>query len=396
MSLPPYPQSCRLSAVRRFVARHTDKRTLSLLLLVVGLTILATQTLRATQPATDTDTSNGSSSISHSLVLPPPSRSASLPPLPAVSETLCGFPLSTVSSVPAFGASVPYSIGRVDVTSRSRLRGWLCVPSVPAERLTLHVLVNGQPTGICFRRLDNREDVIRNVHVCTGAQSQAEADASAKASVVAAENKPDSPQAKLIQTGFSIELSYSQRFPPDSAVGLEILIAPVANSHDSVLRMPFPEPAVKVEAASVDIAHMPLSQHRLPLPIRVLDSEPQRINILMTGVGTDLTGGPLSIMRFAIMMSRAGFNLRWINVDGAGIGRRELMLHMKKYAILQTFETEIEYIHDGYHQTDIPTSPTDIFMATLYFTAQMAHATQALLTNKNFIYFIQDYEVTQN
>ena len=321
-------------------------------------------------------------------------------PLPAAAPvvdppTLCGFPLSQVSTVPPPGSSVPYSIGHMDVTSRSRLRGWLCVPSVPAESLWLHIVANGEPTGICFRRVENREDVIRNVHVCTGAQSQAQATARAKAGVMAAESRPDSADAQVIQTGFTIDLPYAQRLPPSASVSLEILIAPPAGSSPgSVLRLPFPDNPVQVEAASVDVSHMSLAQHRRPLPLRVSDKEPQRLNILMTGLGTDFTGGPLSIMRFAIMMARAGFRMRWINVDGAGLQRRDLMLHMKKYAILHTFETEIEYIHDAYQQAEIATSPNDVFMATLYFTAQMAHATQKLLRNKNFIYFIQDYEVT--
>eukprot|EP01035_Chromulina_nebulosa_P037595 gene37595-50753_t len=39
--------------------------------------------------------------------------------------------------------------------------------------------------------------------------------------------------------------------------------------------------------------------HRLPLRLKISELEPPRLNILMTGVGRDFTGGPLSIMHFA-------------------------------------------------------------------------------------------------
>ena len=67
--------------------------------------------------------------------------------------------------------------------------------------------------------------------------------------------------------------------------------------------------------------------------------------------------------------------------------------HMKKYEGLAEFGDLVEYIRDGpNYMRGIPTNSDDIFMATIYFTALMASATQKLLRNPNIIYFIQDYE----
>ena len=65
---------------------------------------------------------------------------------------------------------------------------------------------------------------------------------------------------------------------------------------------------------------------------------------------------------------------------------------MKKYDGLAEFGDLIPYIRNGQRHSGIKTNPDDIFMATIYFTAHMASATQKFLNNPNIIYFIQDYE----
>ena len=119
------------------------------------------------------------------------------------------------------------------------------------------------------------------------------------------------------------------------------------------------------------------------------------INILMTGVQRDFTGGPLSIMHFANELIINGFKVRWINVDGEGLKEKEFRNHAKKYSFLRKFVEEVEFIYDARSSsTTLYFHPNDIFVATLYYTAQIAHFTaksQGLL-QKNFIYFIQDFE----
>ena len=72
-------------------------------------------------------------------------------------------------------------------------------------------------------------------------------------------------------------------------------------------------------------------EHRTPLPIVLDSSEPVRLNILMCGVGYDFTGGPLSIFHFAVLAAKQGINVRWININNAGITEQEMVTHMKKY-----------------------------------------------------------------
>jgi len=140
-------------------------------------------------------------------------------------------------------------------------------------------------------------------------------------------------------------------------------------------------------------------QHRIPLPLVLETSEKRRINILMTGIGQDFTGGPLSIMHFANELIRAGHNVRWLNVDGSGLQRSEFFTQVSKYNFLELFHDKAEFIFDAANMNLVEQKlnrfhPEDIFVATLYFTSQLAHFTinEYSFRQRNFIYFIQDFE----
>jgi len=102
-------------------------------------------------------------------------------------------------------------------------------------------------------------------------------------------------------------------------------------------------------------------------------------------------------MHFANEMILQGLNVRWINIDGEGLKEDEFLSHATKYAHLESFVQHVGFVYAARSMKTEPiaVSPNDIFMATLYFTAQIAHFTaQAYptLQQKNFIYFIQDFE----
>lgn len=137
--------------------------------------------------------------------------------------------------------------------------------------------------------------------------------------------------------------------------------------------------------------------HREPLNVMIDDREPVRLNVLMTGIGTDLTGGPLSIMRFMnSVLQNTEIEVRWINVDGEGITGVELFKHLEKYGDVSLFKKKADFVH-GALRTGLPplrVNSRDLFMSTLYFTTHIAAATarHPLLKNKNIIYFVQDFE----
>jgi len=142
-----------------------------------------------------------------------------------------------------------------------------------------------------------------------------------------------------------------------------------------------------------------LTPHRRPLNV-VLDLDaPVRLNVLVTGLGKDFTGGPLSIIRFLNqLLLQTKIGVRWIDVSGSGLNGEELRLHLRKYPATNEFRERMEFVYDAASHIDQPqimVNPNDMFMATLYFTALMASSTieqNPDLHNRNLIYFIQDFE----
>ncbi len=123
-----------------------------------------------------------------------------------------------------------------------------------------------------------------------------------------------------------------------------------------------------------------------------------RLNILVPTFLTELTGGPLSLLRFAMEAAKADINVRWINLQGKGIRFEEMLGLLKKYQGLENFghyvSTHVWHATSlTSSQTDILTNSKDVFMATTFDSALIASATQKLLKkNPNIIYFIQDIE----
>jgi hypothetical protein len=113
-------------------------------------------------------------------------------------------------------------------------------------------------------------------------------------------------------------------------------------------------------------------------------------NILMPGWSKSLTGGPLSILEVAKSMVESGIHVRIFNVYPTHVLCKDIKLLLSSYGLdgLQNVVEWVEY-------SDISQSKfssCDVFMATLYSTAFMAHNIQGLLNNKPFLYMIQDCE----
>ena len=135
---------------------------------------------------------------------------------------------------------------------------------------------------------------------------------------------------------------------------------------------------------------------RQPLPVAVSEAEPVRVNVLMTGVAGDLPGGTLAVMRFLdAVLARTRFGVRWVNVDGEGWRAQNLVARMEGDPSLERLRSRGEFVFGALGSTrDIPMNPGDLLMAARSFTAHVAHATvqHPRLRNKNFLYFLQDFE----
>jgi hypothetical protein len=116
------------------------------------------------------------------------------------------------------------------------------------------------------------------------------------------------------------------------------------------------------------------------------------INILFPGYATTLTGGPLSILRVAEIMARKGIPVRIVNVNKGGVSRDEIMAVLPRYDLGFLLESRIvEWTH-AHELPSLVYSKCDLFMATYFTTAFIAHTLQQQLNGKPFLYMIQDCE----
>jgi hypothetical protein len=130
---------------------------------------------------------------------------------------------------------------------------------------------------------------------------------------------------------------------------------------------------------------------RRPLPLTVNTQEIIRINIIHPG-NVKMTGGPLNVLRFANEAKKHGLQARLISPDPVDL--TSLLAKIQMITGLSNFSQNVELIQNAYDDKNpINVNPNDIFMATIYWTAPMAYASQKLLKHPNILYFIQDFEV---
>uniref|UniRef100_A0A7S4CV53 Glycosyl transferase family 1 domain-containing protein n=1 Tax=Eutreptiella gymnastica TaxID=73025 RepID=A0A7S4CV53_9EUGL len=96
------------------------------------------------------------------------------------------------------------------------------------------------------------------------------------------------------------------------------------------------------------------------------------------------------------MLKYMDIGVRLILIDGEGLEEEEFRAHIRKYPALELLYEQGLYVFDALNPAlSIPVNSEDLFMATLYYTAFTCHNTLRKypgLKNRNFVYFIQDFE----
>lgn len=141
-----------------------------------------------------------------------------------------------------------------------------------------------------------------------------------------------------------------------------------------------------------------------PLKIETRNDVPPRINIISCGIRDHVFGGLLCIFHFAIEARKHGFNVRhivsseYVLPDGANVGPKireipDMVAYLKNHDGLSEIDT-IEHVAIA-NDTVLECNQQDVFVATIWWTALVAHETAKALNPGSlgmFAYFIQDYE----
>ncbi len=128
-----------------------------------------------------------------------------------------------------------------------------------------------------------------------------------------------------------------------------------------------------------------------PLRLTIASDAPQRINLLVPTIDLQhFFGGYIAKLNLARRLARHGHRVRLVTVDPVGplpwSWRREL----EAYAGLDRAFDELEVAFG--RESGLEVSGTDVFVATTWWTAHIAHDAVRALGGDRFLYLIQEYE----
>lgn len=124
-----------------------------------------------------------------------------------------------------------------------------------------------------------------------------------------------------------------------------------------------------------------------------LASQP-KINVLLPSLRLkNMSGGPNTALLLAAMLSERGEQIRLIACDAALEGEAAALFPYMESLMRRKVARERIEIVDGFDRSrPLPIGVDDVFLATAWWTAQIARYGVAKTSIKSFIYLIQDFE----
>jgi len=134
----------------------------------------------------------------------------------------------------------------------------------------------------------------------------------------------------------------------------------------------------------------------LPLNINVnpsLECAPT-LNLLLPGVRmSSMSGGPNTALNLVYRLAMTGFPIRIISTDvQVDPDSKPIMQHIMALAGTDEFLPHVEIVDASDRSRPFSVGAKDVFVATAWWTAQMAKHAAKLLGNRPFVYLIQDFE----
>jgi hypothetical protein len=130
-----------------------------------------------------------------------------------------------------------------------------------------------------------------------------------------------------------------------------------------------------------------------PLDLEVLDSEPERVNLLIPRIElTHLFGGYIAKFNLARRLAERGIRTRLVCVLPSGRLPADWMRRVESYRGLSGLFGEVEVAFARDADRPLALNPHDSLLATTWWTAQAARAALQELERERFVYLIQEYE----
>ncbi len=151
--------------------------------------------------------------------------------------------------------------------------------------------------------------------------------------------------------------------------------------------------AERLPALDFSYAHADLQKRLQPLRLQVRSDQPRKINLLIPEINFDfLFGGYLAKFKLAEKLSDAGYPVRIIVLKGVLPDPSVLRDRLCEYSQLDPLVDKVEIVSRVNRNVPLSVSKNDVFIATTWWTAHLAHAACRELGKERFLYLIQEFE----
>lgn len=130
-----------------------------------------------------------------------------------------------------------------------------------------------------------------------------------------------------------------------------------------------------------------------PLSLSVLPSSPRRVNLVVSIIDFKYVfGGYITVFHLARCLAERGFRVRLVVVDECDFRPVGWAQNFRCYPGLEDFLDRVELVYAFDRRTVVHVSPDDVFLATSWWTAHVAHKATQTLGKAKFVYLVQEFE----
>lgn len=237
------------------------------------------------------------------------------------------------------------------------VRGWAIDPDGPLDAIV--VRLNGRPTAVAHVGIP-RPDVAR--------AHPRFADAS--------------------RAGWNAEVDLSEVAGKTAELAVDVLRA--GGGWATLARVTVP----LVELATRELEQVREVQDKIaPLRLQVSATTPERVNLIIPTLDLKVFfGGYAGKLNLANRLAKEGFRVRLVLVDYFEHKLSSWKEEIQSYPGLDGVFDRVEVLPAFDRSTRIEVNPADVFIATTWWSAQIAHRASRELGRQRFLYFIQEYE----
>ena len=130
-----------------------------------------------------------------------------------------------------------------------------------------------------------------------------------------------------------------------------------------------------------------------PLILKQSTSAPRRVNLLVPSIDLQhFFAGYITKFNLALRLARRGHHVRVVTVDPSEMLPSNWRQQLQTYQGLEDLFDHVEFVDASDRSIPLIVNPNDVFIATTWWTAHIAHKAVHELGKQRFLYLIQEVE----